>query len=809
LISKGSEFNIINVENILKGAVVYLMRKKIFTYSFAFLFLLSGFSVFGQTVTIGNGSAGSTANFPVRRPYVYSTWEAIYLQSEIATAGTITSIAFNKANIDDGSNITNATVYMKLTAASSETGAAFSTSGYTTVYSGTITNPSTAAGWVTITLSTPFYYDNINNLQIAIDHGPQAVAATAPLWAYTIYGTTLNERCAGTAAPCDAVAMGATTGRCDIRLSFCGVTVTSNPSNSCVGAGSNTSFTVAASGATSYQWQVSTDGGVTWSNLSNGGNYSNVTTTTLNVTGVPGGFNGYQYRCACTNGCTAYSTGAVISVGSLPSAPTANAASGVGQFQFTANWSAVSGATGYYLDLATSSTFTFTTYVPGYSNLNVGNVTSKVITGLACGTTYYYQVRAINGCGTSASSNTITRATLGCSNNECTGAIALPVSGSCSSPWYSTAGATVSADITTCTSSDDVWFSFVAPATGTVTIDVMGSRMFDPQFDLLSGTCGAFTCLATLDNRTIGETESMYATGLTFGTTYYVKVNNYGGGVSYDGGYGAFAICITSGTTGGLVNDDASGAVALTNYDCYPHDTRGWKFYSTAGATNVGEPAIPACWTGTVANKTIWFKFTATASQQQVTTDWACSGTVRGAADNRMAIYSSSNNLSTGVFTLVGCLEDVHNPATTPGSYNYAFEHPAFSGGFSYNPNPDDYQTALTVTGLTIGNTYFIRIDAPDGVVSICTEPNSTMNDACSTALNAPLNTIMHVNTTGLGPYSANSANPTAIPDLGFSCGTTQNMMFYYFDCTASDLYYINQWQQLCGYVHGISVHCL
>ena len=39
---------------------------------------------------------------------------------------------------------------------------------------------------------------------------------------------------------------------------------------------------------------------------------------------------------------------------------------------FTANWTSVGGATGYRLDVSTSSTFV--TYVPGYQNLDVGNI---------------------------------------------------------------------------------------------------------------------------------------------------------------------------------------------------------------------------------------------------------------------------------------------------------------------------------------------------------------------------------------------------------------------------------------------------
>ena len=62
---------------------------------------------------------------------------------------------------------------------------------------------------------------------------------------------------------------------------------------------------------------------------------------------------------------------------------------------FTANWTSVSGAISYRLDVSLSSTFA--TYVGIYHDLNVGNVTSFPVTGLAVNTFYYYQVRAFNG----------------------------------------------------------------------------------------------------------------------------------------------------------------------------------------------------------------------------------------------------------------------------------------------------------------------------------------------------------------------------------------------------------------------------
>jgi N-acetylneuraminic acid mutarotase len=91
--------------------------------------------------------------------------------------------------------------------------------------------------------------------------------------------------------------------------------------------------------------------------------------------------------------------------GGAPSPPTARAATYIASNSFTANWSSSSGATGYRLDVSTNSSFS--TYVPGYQNLNVGNTTSRSVSGLSTSTTYYYRVRAYNGHGTSGNSNTI------------------------------------------------------------------------------------------------------------------------------------------------------------------------------------------------------------------------------------------------------------------------------------------------------------------------------------------------------------------------------------------------------------------
>ncbi|HEX5653711.1 MAG TPA: T9SS type A sorting domain-containing protein, partial [Chitinophagaceae bacterium] len=100
------------------------------------------------------------------------------------------------------------------------------------------------------------------------------------------------------------------------------VAVTTQPSDATVCAGSNTSFQVAGSGTgIIYQWQVSTDGGTNYTNLTDGGLYSGVTGPVLNITGATAAMNGYRYRAQLTNStCSTpgISNAGVLTVNTLP-----------------------------------------------------------------------------------------------------------------------------------------------------------------------------------------------------------------------------------------------------------------------------------------------------------------------------------------------------------------------------------------------------------------------------------------------------------------------------------------------------------
>ncbi|OIQ15319.1 MAG: hypothetical protein BM557_11850 [Flavobacterium sp. MedPE-SWcel] len=85
--------------------------------------------------------------------------------------------------------------------------------------------------------------------------------------------------------------------------------------------------------------------------------------------------------------------------------PVASAATNISYTGFTANWGTVAGATSYTLDVSTSSDFS--SFVSGYEDLDVSDVTSYAVTGLDPDTTYYYRVMAVAPASTSGESSVI------------------------------------------------------------------------------------------------------------------------------------------------------------------------------------------------------------------------------------------------------------------------------------------------------------------------------------------------------------------------------------------------------------------
>jgi uncharacterized protein (TIGR02145 family) len=96
------------------------------------------------------------------------------------------------------------------------------------------------------------------------------------------------------------------------------------PVDNIICSGNNVNFFVSATGTNlSYQWQISTDNGSTWNNLSDGGTnpvYSGAKSYSLKLSGVPVSYNNYKFRCYVAGPClpNITSNAVLLNVGSTP-----------------------------------------------------------------------------------------------------------------------------------------------------------------------------------------------------------------------------------------------------------------------------------------------------------------------------------------------------------------------------------------------------------------------------------------------------------------------------------------------------------
>jgi hypothetical protein len=160
----------------------------------------------------------------------------------------------------------------------------------------------------------------------------------------------------------------------------------------------------AVAGATGYQLDISTDN---FSTFVSGFNALSVSGTSRVVTGLASNTSfSVRLRAVNANGVSANSN--VAAVTTFLNAPVAIAATNITNNSFTANWNAVSGAIGYFLDVSTDN---FATFVAGNESRSTTS-TNAVVSGLNANTSYSFRVRASNANGNSPNSNTISVSTL-------------------------------------------------------------------------------------------------------------------------------------------------------------------------------------------------------------------------------------------------------------------------------------------------------------------------------------------------------------------------------------------------------------
>jgi hypothetical protein len=186
------------------------------------------------------------------------------------------------------------------------------------------------------------------------------------------------------------------------------ITVSSAPAAIAASNINQTSFRAnwnASTGAANYFLDVSSDN---FSTLLTG--YAAKSVSGLNdvVTGLNPGVT-YQYRVRANNAAGLSTNSNTISQITVPATPVVNAATEVRTNDFRITWTAITGASGYQVDVSSDN---FSSFVSGFQNKSLGQVTQELITGLSPFTDYQFIIRAVNGGGVSPNSNIGTVKTL-------------------------------------------------------------------------------------------------------------------------------------------------------------------------------------------------------------------------------------------------------------------------------------------------------------------------------------------------------------------------------------------------------------
>ena len=373
----------------------------------------------------------------------------------------------------------------------------------------------------------------------------------------------------------------------------------------------------------------------------------------------------------------------------------------------------------------------------------------RILFNTVIGTTYFVSVRNFNNVGATDDFticvNTPTNdPVIVPPNDNCNNAVLLTQTafGVCNGVVGTLLNATNSPQAEFCpgTAANDVWYSFVATATiAYISVNNLTGNTTDIVTGLYGGgSCGGgFTAAACIDTPDAGGR----ITSLVIGDTYFVRISTFANTL---GQTTAFNICVTQ-PPPPITNNECTGATVIV----VPPLGSGCNsaMGTIIGAT--GSAQANTCPSSGSANDDVWFSFVAT-----------------------------NTSASIGINDVTGSTNDMF--------------HSIYAGTCGAIGAPilcSDPNTSI-ITGLTVGNTYFVRVytfTATTGQTStfnlcITSTPvcgNLQNNDYCS---NPAILTI------GAGDFSSSttgiySSDTPANTSAAF-CGTIENNSWYQFTAT-------------------------
>jgi hypothetical protein len=436
---------------------------------------------------------------------------------------------------------------------------------------------------------------------------------------------------------------------------------------------------------------------------------------------------------------TSYSVPGTFSNGGLVTSSCNTSNRDDGWYSFTAtssNTQITATATGQDVTLAIWSACGAGTNL-GCGNAAAGGSVSVSLTTVI-GVTYYVQLHRTSGNNNDNLSGTICVRDIPPppANDNCNTATSVPVNSgvACTSSVSGTiANSTVSSQANGCfgTADDDVWYTFVATSTSHyINLNNVAGSTSDLYHSVYSGTCaspGTELICSDPNNSTV--------TGLTVGNTYRVRVYSW---TSTPGQTSTFDICIGT-PPPPPANDNCNNAVNV------PVNPGIFCTTSVPGTIASATASTQANGCSGTADDDVWYSFVATNTTQ----------------------YINLNNVS----------------GSTTDLYHNVYAGSCASPGTALicsDPNNS------TVTGLTVGNTYYVRVFSWTSTtgqnstfdVCIATPPPPPANDNCTGATSVP------VSTTTCSSVSGTIASATASTQANGCSGTADDDVWYSFVAT-------------------------
>ncbi|MCG9791756.1 hypothetical protein [Flavobacterium algicola] len=453
-------------------------------------------------------------------------------------------------------------------------------------------------------------------------------------------------------------------------------------------------------------------------------------------------------RVQSTNACGTDNGGKYlyVTIVQAPGSPSTGSPDSATCTGFTARWNTASNATSYSIDVATDSGFT--NIVSGYNNYNAGNNLALVLTGLSAGTTYYYRVRAIGTCGTSANSTTMT---------------------------YTTSASPASTPVITsptnsnCTNGLQLNWTQVTSATGYY-VDISTSSTFS---SFVSG----------FNNYQVGyQTNNVYVSGLTSGVVYYYRVRAY---TACSTTASSNIISFSLGSVGGTVSSaqticsgTAASDLTLSGYTgtiLRWEKSSDFSFTSPITISNTSATLSSAA-IGTLASTT-YFR----AVVQNGTCSTANSNSAKITIKTPVPNDPSTNSVVCDGFTVLFNGNESGNEYYLEVATTSSFTAGTFATGYPMNVGTNNKPT---VTGLTPNTTYYLRVrgmsttgtpsctSAYSGTSSVTTSAGTAAPVQNSTSSSSCDGFQVNWNLSGSGTYTATAYYLDIATTSTFDAGT-------------------------------------